>query len=378
MKIKGFALWAAGAALGLGGTFLSAATVDCPPDTSFGPSFITLTYDAPVTASCYDFGQSTEPGNGQYTVEFTDDPVTLDNNILELPTNTQAFTPISNFMSGTFDDGKSGTFNFLVGSASDLFLVFKLGGGNTDPYWFAFQLAGVAIGTEISWVLNGGTGALSNTAACSAATSRCHCRRPSGCSAPACSACSASRAAARLRWLRNEHSSLDSTDSRGPRSGDRRPRFNSTVLLDGRIRSNRVVGALDLDADGRPAARTRRSHDRLTSNHRRPQSQRIARIHWPAACPSCSSTAPMSDPRRAVRRRRAASIESTPLLSSKCLSSSNSDRSTSDRFLRGAASPSFGADPGSDSQSSSLESGSDTAIYSLRVPPRGSRHTRPA
>jgi hypothetical protein len=161
MKIRGFALWAAGAALGLGGVCANAATVTCPETTTFGPSSITLTYDSPpITATCYDFGADSD-NSAQYSVG--DLPVILDNNILELPTGTQEFTPIGDFLSGTFDSGTSGTFEFLIGSANPLWLVFKTGGGANDPYWFAFQLTGVTIGSEVSWQLNGGTGALSNT-----------------------------------------------------------------------------------------------------------------------------------------------------------------------------------------------------------------------
>jgi hypothetical protein len=163
MKIRGFTLWVAGAALGLGGAVASAATVDCPTQPSAaGPDYITLTFSAPVSATCYDYGAD-GGNNAQYSVGTV--PVILDNNILELPTGSQDFTPLSNFLSGTFDSGTSGTFEFLIGSANPLWLVLKTGGGQNDPYWFAFQLTGVTIGTEVSWALHGDTplNGLSNT-----------------------------------------------------------------------------------------------------------------------------------------------------------------------------------------------------------------------
>lgn len=146
----------------------AAVIVPCPttPISATRENYVNLTVPDEITASCYDYGQDgSVPGNGQYDVVYQDPlNVVLDNNVLELPTGNPSLS-LSDYLSGTFDSGTSGTFTFLQTLIDPVYLVLKTGGGQNSPYWFAFQLDGITEGTQVSWALQGKTplNGLSNT-----------------------------------------------------------------------------------------------------------------------------------------------------------------------------------------------------------------------
>jgi hypothetical protein len=132
-----------------------AAAVPCPTTNAFGPTYIELTMSA-NTATCYDWGQEGTNGNPNYDVAIG--ALINDNNILELPTGTSTTNVIGTFLTGTFDSGLSGTFTASAGATGPLWLGLKFGGGQNDPYWFAFQLSGLTAGQTLFWELKGGDG----------------------------------------------------------------------------------------------------------------------------------------------------------------------------------------------------------------------------
>lgn len=156
MTSKNGLMIAATAGIALWGSGAIAATVKCPGVNPAGrPTYINLTVPDATTALCYDWGQSTENGNGNYTV-VAGVPLVIDNNILELPAGTSTTNVIGSYLSGTFNSGTSGTFNVIAGANGPLWLGFKFGGGQNDPYWFAYSLSALVKDTTLFWQIFSG------------------------------------------------------------------------------------------------------------------------------------------------------------------------------------------------------------------------------
>jgi hypothetical protein len=130
---------------------------------------MSLTYDAgALSATCYDYGAL--GGNGQYDVGTG--AVVLDNSTLELPAGSEELqksegdTASGPYFSGDVNGNTTGTITFDTGNSGTLYLVFKTGGGQNDPYFFAFALTGVNNGESVDYAIldPDGPNALSNLA----------------------------------------------------------------------------------------------------------------------------------------------------------------------------------------------------------------------
>lgn len=145
-------------AISLAASSASAAVLTCPNPVLPDPrdTYVELTTPASLSATCYDFGTL---GGGNGTPDFVNsNTVILDNDKLELPTGTsttalQDSGGAGGVFSGFVDNSLSGSVTFLKNATVPLFLYFKFGGGQNDPYWFAFRLTGVNANESVSWML---------------------------------------------------------------------------------------------------------------------------------------------------------------------------------------------------------------------------------
>lgn len=139
------ALVAAFATLGLFGTAANAAGTSCPAAGTSPDTYLTL--DPSVgTATCYAFENAAgDPTSGN-----------LENWIMANYPEVGTLTAKSDAVGQTFfsgsTTGSSGSFTTAV---APQYLLFKIGGGNSNPSWFLFSITGATALTSYVWSITG-------------------------------------------------------------------------------------------------------------------------------------------------------------------------------------------------------------------------------
>jgi len=141
-----------------------AAVVTCPDPAQ--PGFNYMTLDTTLTASCWDYGTSSDQtGNPTIANSAT---VTYDDKIAQLPIGISSTDTFTQFFGNDETTGGSltGTFDVLLGSSDPVYLLFKVGSGSVGNYWwYVFQLASLTAGTDVTWTIHdsgGGAQSLSH------------------------------------------------------------------------------------------------------------------------------------------------------------------------------------------------------------------------
>jgi hypothetical protein len=136
-----------------------AAIVTCPNPVQLNFNYMTL--DTTLTASCWDYGTSTDnTGNPSITNSAT---VTTNDKIAQLPIGVSSTDTFTQFFGNdeTTSGALTGTFDVLLGSSDPVYLLFKVGSGPVGNYWwYVFQLASLTAGTDVTWTIHDSGGGL--------------------------------------------------------------------------------------------------------------------------------------------------------------------------------------------------------------------------